>query len=101
MGTGIGSFMAVEGPARLPTRRTAKADGDRGRGPSRERVQVSWHDRPRRCLPAGCWPTTGAVREAHAQDPTRSAPASVRERRAAVTSRKTNAKLTVRELTWA
>ena len=74
-------------------RERQRADGARGHGPSRERVQVSWHDRLRRCLPAGCWPTTGAVREAHADRPIRSALRSVLERRAAATSRETSAEL--------
>ena len=45
------------------------ADVARGHGPSTERVQVSWHDRHRRCLCAGRWPKTGDVCEANGPRP--------------------------------
>src|SRR5471032_2434261 len=98
MGTGIGSFMAVEGPARLPTRRTAKRTA-----PAAAAQAGSVSRSPGTTGDAGVSLRAASRRRATSAkrlrtDPTRSAPASVRERRAAVTSRKTSAELTVREL---
>src|SRR5471030_3195295 len=98
MGTGIGSFMAVEGPARLPTRRTAKRTA-----PAATAQAGSVSRSPGTTGPAGVSLRAAGRRRAPSAkrlrtDPTRSAPALVRERRVVATSLEMSAELTVREL---
>src|SRR5258708_5012864 len=78
--------MSVEEPITDSHEEKSGADVARGHGPRTERVQVSWHDRRRRCLRAGRWPKMGDVREANEHRPTWSAHALF-ERCAGVTSR--------------